>query len=225
MKSNISNKILINIVILVSLFLGISYFTRIHYILKINDNVIVFIQSLYKWLILLIAFFLSKYFSKDNYFSLKEKNYNLFFYIKNIFLFLIILIILNALLGKISLLILPDHTSEKLSLLINTFKKSKFLLLFTEITAGIVEEIIFRGYILGKLLSITKSKSMSILISTFSFSIIHISYGNILSIITTFIFGLMASFYYLKFSNIKIIILVHILWDIIAFSIALNIKN
>ena len=225
MRKNSIYTILFNIIITVALLFLVSYFLIFQNALNLNSTTIVFFQGVGKWITLTISFILVRQIEKNDYLTLEEKKYNLFFYFKNIILFFIILMIANILAGKTSLFFFFFHESEKLSILTTTFKTNKYLLLFTAITAGIVEEIIFRGYILIRLLVLTKSKFLSVFSSTFLFLLMHLSYGNFISVITSTIFGILSSIYYLKFSNIKLLIFAHIIWDMIAFMIALHIKN
>ncbi|TDP02514.1 CPBP family intramembrane glutamic endopeptidase [Flavobacterium sp. 245] len=95
------------------------------------------------------------------------------------------------------------------------FKKSYLLLFFTCVTAGITEELIFRGYLLPRLELLFKNKIPAIIISSVLFGLLHIGYGTLLNVIGPIVIGLVFAIQYKKYRNIKILIICHFLWDLL----------
>lgn len=95
-----------------------------------------------------------------------------------------------------------------------------FYIVINPITAGFVEELIWRGHFIEKLLATGRSELKSVVYSSISFAFIH---GVILwdKLIVTFIFGVIAGAYYVKERNIPVLIATHIVVDVIAFALSL----
>jgi membrane protease YdiL (CAAX protease family) len=86
------------------------------------------------------------------------------------------------------------------------------------------EEIIFRGYLLPRLEILLKNKNLSVIISSLFFGLIHYGYGTSIQIIgphSNRAFGV----HYQKYRNIKILIICHFLWDLIALLVKLAKHN
>lgn len=94
--------------------------------------------------------------------------------------------------------------------------KSVFFLLLSPLTAGFVEELIWRGHFIEKLLSTGKTEWKAILSSSVSFAFIH---GFLIpdKLLVTFLFGVIAGKYYVKERNLPVLIASHIVLDVIAF--------
>ncbi|WP_194140249.1 CPBP family intramembrane glutamic endopeptidase [Flavobacterium hungaricum] len=117
--------------------------------------------------------------------------------------------------GFLLLLFSVPKESMALNNALLLFKKSYFLLFFTCVTAGITEELIFRGYLLPRLEIVLKNKISAIVLSSILFGLMHIGYGTLLHIIGPTVIGLVFAFQYEKYRNIKILILCHFLWDLL----------
>lgn len=125
------------------------------------------------------------------------------------------LTIITAILLKLGF----SSDSVKFDRILVLFKNNYFILFFTALTAGIVEELTFRGYLLPRLTILVKSPTISILFSSVLFGLMHYSYGTIFQVAGPFFIGLVFAFYYYEFRNIKIIIFCHFLWDVSAIMI------
>lgn len=99
--------------------------------------------------------------------------------------------------------------------MLGILKAHPLLLLFTCITAGITEEIIFRGYIQTRIELIFKSPVLAIILSAVFFSLAHSFYGTVQEIVGPFLIGLIFAIYYYKFKNIYVLIVFHFLFDYI----------
>ena len=86
--------------------------------------------------------------------------------------------------------------------------------------AGFVEEIIWRGYFIEKLIASGRTEREAIIYSAASFAFTH---GIMIwdKLIVTFIWGLIAGLYYVRERNIPELMITHIVIDIIAFWLSL----
>lgn len=95
-----------------------------------------------------------------------------------------------------------------------------FYIVLNPITAGLVEELIWRGYFIEKQLEAGKTRWRAIIYSSVSFALIH---GIILvdKLIVTFTWGIIAGAYYVKERNIPVLMATHTVIDVIAFWMSL----
>lgn len=93
------------------------------------------------------------------------------------------------------------------------------LLVFTAITAGITEELIFRGYILTRLSQLIKNNYLPVIISAILFSSVHFNYRSVREALFTMLIGLLYGWHYQTYRNIKILIILHAMLDLIALSL------
>jgi len=93
-----------------------------------------------------------------------------------------------------------------------------FFLALVPFTAGFVEELIWRGYFIEKLLVRGYNDLKTILLSSVSFAFIH---GFFIpdKLAVTFLFGLIAGAYYVRERNLAVLMSTHIMVDIIAFAL------
>ncbi len=87
------------------------------------------------------------------------------------------------------------------------------LLVFTSLTAGVVEELIFRGYLIPRLNKLLNNYYLPVIISALLFGISHFQYGTAENIIFPTFVGLIFGFYYQKYRNLKFLIITHFLID------------
>jgi hypothetical protein len=87
------------------------------------------------------------------------------------------------------------------------------LLLFTCLTAGITEELIFRGYLLPRLEILFKNKWAAIIISALLFGLAHGGYGDLSKMLVPFIIGFIFAFYYTRYRSLTVLIICHFLID------------
>ena len=98
------------------------------------------------------------------------------------------------------------------------------MIFFIALTAGVTEEIIFRGYVLTRLLQWFKNNVAAVIVSSLLFAALHYKYGSLRELIFTFLIGVLFSVYYIKYRNIKAIIVTHFLIDYINMNIATHLK-
>jgi membrane protease YdiL (CAAX protease family) len=183
---------------------------------KINGTTL-FISRLFYLAGLAFVCWYSTQVEKQNIFIWEERRYNLKTYVVSI---IVIFIILFIVLGFVNVLYTQLHfnrASQKLSELANILRQNKFLLVFSALTAGITEEIIFRGYVQPRIQIIFRSPFLGIFLSSLVFGLLHYGYGTAVNMITPFFIGLVFACYYWKYRNIKVLIICHSLWDLVAF--------
>jgi len=95
-----------------------------------------------------------------------------------------------------------------------------WLLLFSAITAGVTEELVFRGYLQTRLQMLFKNAYMPIIISAILFAALHYRYFNLREIIFAFLIGAIFAIHYQKYRNIHVLIITHFLIDFISFLIS-----
>ena len=182
---------------------------------KINPTLFFFSRILY-WISAAFLWLYATKIEKQTLLIWEETKYNASFYVKlifTIFLGLILgLYIIKIFLSLIGLL----NKSDKMAELTVFFLNSKLLLVFTALTAGVVEELIFRGYLLPRFEIIFKNHWIAISISSLLFGLLHYRYGTIVNVVGPVFIGFVFGYFYWRFRNIKILIIAHFLWDIMA---------
>jgi len=186
-----------------------------------NDSTIFFFSRLFYWICLIFIFIYSIKVEKQKLLIWTEKKYS----IPHI-LILIIVTILIMIAGLVILILISKlfhYTGDQKSReIVQILHHNKLLLVFTSLTAGITEELICRGYILTRLQLFFKKAYMPIIISSLFFGIAHISYDSIPKIIGAFFIGLVFGYHYQKYRNIKILIVIHFIWDLTLLLIRTN---
>lgn len=169
-----------------------------------------------QWFCLLVIMLYAIRIEKQRLLLWENRKYKIHYILLHVLLLYItaMLIIIPV---KILLSLLDLHeVSPKMGYLKSILKAYPLMLPFICITAGIVEEYIFRGYIQPRLEMLFKSPVMSIIVTSLMFGAIHFGYGTFDALVGPFIIGLIFSFYYWKYRNIYVLILCHTLIDLIA---------
>ncbi len=207
--------VLLTIGFLLSISLGGRIFIASIFGITNDIGSILFISRIFYWLALLLTWLCALKLEKQNLLLWQERKYKFWVYIASILaLFFIIAlgdVLINVLLG---LILHHKEQSIELEKMIVAFKANRSLLLFTCVTAGIVEELVFRGYLLSRLALLFKNDYIAIFISSALFGLIHYRFGTIHNIVGPFFIGMVLAFHYRKFRNIKMLIVFHFLWDL-----------
>jgi len=95
-----------------------------------------------------------------------------------------------------------------------------FYLALNPITAGFVEELIWRGYFIEKLLAMGMTERKAIIYSSVSFAFIH-GFTIPDKLVVTFLFGLIAGAYYVRERNLPVLMVSHVVLDVIAFALSM----
>jgi hypothetical protein len=205
--------LLIVILILLTLYgsLGIQYLFGLHHITALY----LFISRTLYWLLLLGMWLYASGVERQKFLIWPEINYSFWVFILS--LFVIMAAIVSSLTSAfllIKLFLHNDESSRLIKELVVVFKASPLVLFYTALTAGVTEELLFRGYLLPRLNILFKSPFLAIAISTLIFAAAHIGYGTVINVIGPLIIGLALAFYYYRYRNIKVVITFHFLWDL-----------
>lgn len=166
------------------------------------------------WISLLLLFLYSFKIEKQHFLLWKETEYSFSFLVTAIFKTFLKLFLAVFLTGLLFMLFKMNSQSTVLNKALVLFKKSYLLLFFTCVTAGITEELIFRGYLLPRLELLLKNQKLAIIISSCVFGFMHYGYGTLVNVIGPIVIGLILALQYEKYRNIKIVIICHFLWDL-----------
>ena len=181
---------------------------------------------IYFWLVVAAMAFYALKAEKQTFLLYEEKKYLFGKALSMAFIMVVVIIfgmaVLNFILKSFGL---SQEPSQETKAIYSLFKDNYLLLIFTCITAGVTEELLFRGYLHTRLEKLFGNAGVGILISATVFGIMHVSWNNIFQIIGTFWMGLVLAFFYYKYRNIKILILLHIFYDLFSIGIKLLIDN
>ncbi|MCK4663322.1 MAG: CPBP family intramembrane metalloprotease [Bacteroidales bacterium] len=100
---------------------------------------------------------------------------------------------------------------------VNFYCIDKMLMIFACLTAGVVEEFIFRGYLMPRLEILFKHGWLVVILSSLLFGIAHISGLSLVGIIVPILIGFVFSFHYYKYRNLIVLIVAHFLIDFASF--------
>ncbi|MDN3692801.1 type II CAAX endopeptidase family protein [Chryseobacterium tructae] len=183
---------------------------------KIVTGTIFFFSRLAIWAVLLILFLYSLFIEKGSFLLKKEKKYSVAFNIKAVICLYLICVFGGAILNVLIQFFIHKEDSSKILQFTTLFKNNYFLIIFTCLTAGIVEELLMRGYIQPRVEKIYNSSLSGILVSAALFGILHSTYGTIGQVVVPFFIGVVFAMFYKKYSNIKILIVCHFMIDLIS---------
>ncbi|MCS3531754.1 CPBP family intramembrane glutamic endopeptidase [Chryseobacterium sp. JUb7] len=171
------------------------------------------------WLVLLIIFLYNFYIEKNPFLLWKEKKYPLGFYIGFIISLYFICLFGGAFLNAVIQMLTQEKYSDKMVQLSSLFKNNYLLIIFTCLTAGAVEELLMRGYIQPRVEKIYNNQYFGIFISAILFGILHSTYGTVGQVVVPAFIGIVFAVFYKKYSNIKILIICHFMYDFISLMI------
>lgn len=184
--------------------------------LKDMSAATMYVTRLVFWLVLGITFLYARRAEKQRLLLWEERPYSFPLYLASVFaIFGAIIILLLATAVILRVLHVPQH-SAKLDDLMIFFRDDPFLMLFTCLTAGFVEELLFRGYLLPRMAVLFNSPVAAVIVSSVLFGLMHFGYGTVINMVGPFVIGLVFAFYYWKFRNIKVLIFCHFAWDLMA---------
>lgn len=200
-----------------SLFLLCAYFlfTPLLKNTPLSKETLFLISRALIWVCVLLLYIYARQFEKQKFLLWEEREYDLLFYIKSYLGITLSIIGGLLIIGMLIALSGSNVESKRLLEIVQLLKHNTFLLVFTCFTAGVTEELIFRGYLLPRLALFFKKSYVTIGISSVLFGLLHFSYGTIIQIIAPIFIGAVFAVHYYKYRNIKIIILCHFLWDLI----------
>ncbi len=175
-----------------------------------------YLKKVIIWFFLLVLFLYVNKIEKQKFLLWADKKQTALFY----FISVISVLGLSSLAGG-SQQLLPkigakEQTSQILTEMIAYLHLHPWLLVFTCVTAGVVEELIFRGYLIPRLSLLLKNRYLPVLFSSLLFGVAHIGYGTVRNMYIPFLLGLIFGFYYQKYRNIKVLIFCHFSIDLLS---------
>ena len=172
-------------------------------------------SRLYFWGLAIFLLLYANFVEKQNLLLKKPERKRFLFYILSVLGIFGCIVIASILIGII--LKLSGYSISKSGDVVKNMaailRAHPLLLLFTCITAGVTEEIIFRGYLQQRIELIFKSPVAGILISSVLFGLAHSFYGTIQQVAIPFAIGIIFSVYYFKYKNIYVLMVFHFLFD------------
>lgn len=180
------------------------------------------ISRLFFWLCFVIILVYVSKAERQRLLLWDDERYSVGYYILSVIVILLIIVFGSAIIGltlkRLDLL----KFSPAITLMRNMSAPVKLLGI---ITAGVLEELIFRGYMIPRLKLFFKSGHWPVIISSVIFAAGHWGYGTLINILVPLFIGLVFSYHYYKYRNIKILIICHLLIDLNAMFITSLIKH
>lgn len=173
------------------------------------------ISRVSQWFALFLLFLYSLKIEKRPFLLWQEQKYSFPALLKEVIITLLWLILAMLVTGILLKVAGSNFESKTLNKTLAVLENNFTLLLLTSISAGIIEELIFRGYLLTRLDILFQNKIGAIAVSSFFFGILHYSYATLAQTIGPTVFGIVLALQYYRYKNIKILILSHFLWDLV----------
>lgn len=192
-----------------------------------NTNIAYFDKLFYSrffyWGTVLVLWIYAYRFEKQHLLVWKEENNDLWYIVVSI------LALYACFIGAAIVSAVPGFLGWKedktvIGMITAVLKGHSAMIFFIAFTAGVTEEFIFRGYILTRLMKFFKTPVIPILISSTLFSALHYKYHSLGELIFAFLIGIIFSIYYIKYRNIKALIITHFLIDFISLNLAQHFK-
>jgi membrane protease YdiL (CAAX protease family) len=173
------------------------------------------------WVSLGLLFFYSRYAEVQRFLLWDEEEHSLGFYLK-----WVILLFLLCYVAQVASHIpywFGLHEKRTVSLKLDQMMKQYPAFgFFTAATAGITEELFFRGYVMGRLALFFRNKHYVVLISAALFCGVHLSYHYWGETIYTFLLGLIFGYHYYRYHNIKVLVIMHFIVDAIVVLVVMH---
>jgi membrane protease YdiL (CAAX protease family) len=175
------------------------------------------------WGIVVVLLFYAFKIERQSLLLWKEENNTIGFFLLSVFL-LYLSSIGAAFVSAVPVLLGGRENDVMMKKIIAVITGHQAMIFFLALTAGVTEELIFRGYLLTRLSQWFKNEVAAVIVSSLLFAALHYKYGSLRELIFTFLIGVIFSIYYIKYRNIKAIIVTHFLIDYINMNIATNLK-
>jgi uncharacterized protein len=163
------------------------------------------------WFWLLLIWLYIHYIERKPFFLLKEEKHPAWFYFSAVTVLMVTFFAVNyipALFSRMQMSLADTHVQAEMM----AYQHERpFLLLITAVTAGIVEESIFRGYMLPRLHSLLNKQWAAVLIGAVLYAALHYTYGSWLNMLIPFLIGIVFGFFYLKYRSLTILVIAHII--------------
>jgi membrane protease YdiL (CAAX protease family) len=209
-----------NTILIIGVLVAFLYYPSVGFITFRGSGYTVntlFISRLFIWLEVAILYFYARLVEKDSFLLWWPGNKQTFWFYPASFGALYLLTIGAGIVSKISLLFGLHDNRQIMLHMVAVLNKSWPLLIFSAITAGFTEELIFRGYLVPRLELLFKNKHMPVIISSLMFGLIHFRYQSYSEVIFATLVGVVFAIHYQWYRNIKILIFTHACVDLVSF--------
>ncbi len=216
-------KTIIAIIISLMLFFFALFFSKfIGFLVPLSGATLLLLSRLAFWLALLLLLIYSRKIEKQPLMLWQEKRYSVPHYLASVLLTLLTVLAMVIVLSIIAMVLQLKAQSEGMEKMIAIFRDHHALVWLTAITAAITEELMFRAYLIPRLQLLFKNTYMPVILSSVLFGFLHFGYGTALNILGPMLIGLIFGFHYVKYRNIKILIIVHFLWDYLVIALKIH---
>jgi hypothetical protein len=199
-------------------FIDILITTKIFGLLVLKESITsIWINEFKMWAYLGLVFLIAMKVEKSKLLLWKESRKKWYFYVISvvaIFVGAVIVAIVTPII--FDLLHIPKN-QEMLESVGNYYCENKILLVFGCLTAGIVEEFIYRGYLMPRIEMLIKSKWLVITITALLFGIAHLGNLSLIGLAVPTLIGLIFSYHYYTYRSITTVVIAHFLIDFASF--------
>jgi membrane protease YdiL (CAAX protease family) len=175
------------------------------------------------WGTVVVLFLYARLAERQPLLTWTESKLTLGFFLLSV-LVLYLLFIAAAIVSSIPMLFGMHEDNAMIKSITKVLQGHNLMIAFMALTAGVTEEFIFRGYLLTRLSQLLKNNTLAIVVSSLLFSALHYKYGSLRELIFAFLIGVIFSVYYIKYRDIKAIMLTHFLIDLISMNLAQHFK-
>jgi len=204
--------------LIIVLFLTICRMTDLFGIIQLENTLTTrWIRETIFWIFLGLVFLVSTKIEKTKFLLWKETKRKWYFYLLSVisvFAAAVAVAVITPLILKLLQIPIKQEVLESVA---NFYCSNILLLIFGCLTAGIVEELISRGYLMPRLEILFKHGWVVIILSALLFGLEHISNFSLVGIIVPTLIGLIFSFHYYKYRNIVSLMIAHFLIDFASF--------
>ncbi|MEO7214469.1 type II CAAX endopeptidase family protein [Mucilaginibacter sp.] len=141
-----------------------------------------------------------------------EKTYGAGFYFASIFGIMLTLVIGTNIIARLLMLFGLFKRSDAM---VGIAQFSLLLKVFISLTAAVVEEFIFRGYLMPRVQLFFKGVHWPVIFTSVLFGLAHMRWGTIVNVLGPMFIGFIFACHYQKYRNIKVLMVCHFLWDIV----------
>lgn len=202
----------------IAVFLTIFRKTDLFGLITLDQSITsTWINEISFWIFLGLIYVVTLKIEKTDFLLWKETKRKWYFYIISVISIFAGAVIVGILVPIIFKLLQIPITQNVLETTANHYCENKLLLLFGCLTAGVVEEFIYRGYLMPRIEVFSKHKWVVIALSAIIFGAAHVSNLSIIGIVVPTFIGLIFSYHYYMYRSLTSVIIAHFLIDFASF--------
>ena len=169
-----------------------------------------YLSRILLWIWMFLLWLYVRYMEKQPFLCLKEKKHTVFFYLLSAVILTAVILGLNLFPEIFTRMKMPLADMHIQAEMMAYQHERPFLLILTAITAGIVEELIFRGYMLPRLDTLLNNQWAAIIIVSVLYAALYYTYGTWLNILIPILGSIVFGFFYLKYRSLTVVVLARI---------------